>query len=180
MTKNKPRGSNDNLQIVISDVMEALPFYVMLVDGRHHILQANSAVRKLLQMEPWEIIGEYCPKVIHGVSEPWYACPLEEAVQKGQAVEREAFDEKSGRWIRSAIYPTTGKTADGGKIFFHMVTDITDSKLAEEQLRASREQLRDLSRHLESVREEERTKLALKIHDELGQLLTGLKEINHS
>ena len=175
MAKNKLRGSNDNLQIVISDLMEALPFYVMLVDGGHHILQANSAVRKLLQMEPWEIIGQYCPEVIHGVSEPWYACPLEEAVKKGQSVEREAFDEKSGRWIRSAIYPTKGKTSDGGTIFFHMVTDITDYKEAEEQLRASREQLRDLSRHLESVREEERTKLALKIHDELGQLLTGLK-----
>lgn len=175
MAKNKLRSTIDDLQLGITDVMEALPFYVMLVDGRHHILQANGAVRKLLQMEPWEIIGEYCPKLIHGVSEPWYACPLEEAVKKGQAVEREAFDENSGRWMRSAIYPTAGKTADGGKIFFHMVFDITDYKQAEEQLRTSREQLRDLSRHLESVREEERTKLAREIHDELGQLLTGLK-----
>ncbi len=174
-TKNELRGTNDNLQLDISDVMEALPFYVMLVDEDHHILRANSAVRTLLQMEPNEIIGKYCPEVIHGLDKPWYACPLEEAVKKSQAVELEALDEKSGRWIRSAIYPTKRLTQDGGRIFFHMVTDITDRKEAEEQLRASQEQLRALSRYLESVREEERTKLALEIHDELGQLLTGLK-----
>jgi signal transduction histidine kinase len=56
-----------------------------------------------------------------------------------------------------------------------MVTDITDRKEAEEQLKTSRERLRDLSRHLESVREEERTNSAREIHDELGQLLTVLK-----
>jgi signal transduction histidine kinase len=56
-----------------------------------------------------------------------------------------------------------------------MVTDITDRKEAEEQLKTSRERLRDLSRHLESVREEERTSSAREIHDELGQLLTALK-----
>jgi signal transduction histidine kinase len=35
--------------------------------------------------------------------------------------------------------------------------------------------LRELSRYLESVREEERTRMAREIHDELGQVLTALK-----
>jgi len=35
--------------------------------------------------------------------------------------------------------------------------------------------MRVLAAHLESVREEERTRIAREIHDELGQLLTGLK-----
>jgi signal transduction histidine kinase len=43
------------------------------------------------------------------------------------------------------------------------------------QLRASREQLRQFAAHLQSVREEERTEIAREIHDELGQVLTGLK-----
>jgi signal transduction histidine kinase len=43
------------------------------------------------------------------------------------------------------------------------------------ELKASREQLRELSTHLQSVREEERTRLARDIHDELGQMLTALK-----
>jgi len=36
-------------------------------------------------------------------------------------------------------------------------------------------ELRDLARHLESVRELERTRIAREIHDELGQTLTALK-----
>lgn len=53
--------------------------------------------------------------------------------------------------------------------------DVTERMRAEEQLRHSREQLRALAAHLESVREEERTRIARQIHDELGQMLTGLK-----
>jgi PAS domain S-box-containing protein len=53
--------------------------------------------------------------------------------------------------------------------------DITDRKLTEQRLRDSREQLRALTAHLEQVREEERTRIAREIHDELGQALTGLK-----
>lgn len=37
------------------------------------------------------------------------------------------------------------------------------------------EQLRDLSAHLESVREEEKARIAREVHDELGQMLTVLK-----
>jgi len=164
-----------NDEVRVSDILEALPFYVMLIDEHHHILQANSAVRDQLGVEPEAIIGKYCPKIIHGVDEPWYACPLEEAVEKGQPVEREALDKGSGRWIRSAVYPIGRLTSDGSRIFFHLVSDITDRKQAEEQLKTSLEQLRQLSLHMESVREEERTNIAREIHDELGQILTSLK-----
>jgi signal transduction histidine kinase len=46
---------------------------------------------------------------------------------------------------------------------------------AEEQLRESHEQLRALSVHLQTVREEERTRIAREVHDELGQALTSCK-----
>ncbi len=55
------------------------------------------------------------------------------------------------------------------------VQDITDINRAEEALKKSYEQLRNLSAHLQSVREEERAKVAREIHDELGQALTALK-----
>ena len=55
------------------------------------------------------------------------------------------------------------------------MSDITARKEAEEELLRSRQQLRALSARLESMREEERTRIAREIHDELGQLLTGLK-----
>ncbi len=174
-TEDESGGVQMDIRLDIVDILDALPFYVMLVDEHHHILKANRAVQAQLGLKPEDIIGKYCPEVVHGLSEPWYACPLEEAVRKGQAVEREALDQKSGRWIRSAIYPTGKLTPDGSRILFHMVSDITDRKEAEEQLQASREQLRSLSAHLESVREEERKNMAGEIHDELGQILTALK-----
>lgn len=46
---------------------------------------------------------------------------------------------------------------------------------AEEKLQRSHDQLRALASRLQSVREEERTRIAREVHDELGQALTGLK-----
>ncbi len=58
---------------------------------------------------------------------------------------------------------------------FGTVQDITERKKAEEEIRDSREQFRQLSAHLQSSREEERKSLAREIHDELAQSLTALK-----
>jgi PAS domain S-box-containing protein len=55
------------------------------------------------------------------------------------------------------------------------VQDITERKRTEEELLASREQLRELSAYLEAIREEERRRIAMEIHDELGQVLTAMK-----
>ena len=64
-----------------------------------------------------------------------------------------------------------------------VVPEILKSKVAvfvelhrkTEKLRESEEKLRRLAAHLISVREEERAHIAREIHDELGQVLTGLK-----
>jgi signal transduction histidine kinase len=53
--------------------------------------------------------------------------------------------------------------------------DITEHKLAEEAIKASRQQLRTLARRLQSTREEQRKEIAREIHDELGGALTALK-----
>src|SRR5256885_10960112 len=64
-----------------------------------------------------------------------------------------------------------------------VVPDVLKSKVAifvelhkkNERLRESEDQLRRLAAHLISVREEERAHIAREIHDELGQVLTGIK-----
>jgi signal transduction histidine kinase len=48
-----------------------------------------------------------------------------------------------------------------------------ERRLAE--VRASRERFRKLSSRIQTLREEERTSISREIHDELGQLLTGVK-----
>jgi signal transduction histidine kinase len=52
---------------------------------------------------------------------------------------------------------------------------IAERMAVEERLKESEEKLRRLAAYLISVREEERTHIAREIHDELGQVLTGLK-----
>jgi len=172
--KSAIRGTDAKTRLDILDILDAFPFYVLLVDKDHYILEANSAVYTYLGVKREDILGKYCPMIIHGLPKPFEGCPLEEAAEKNQAIERELFDPKSGHWIVSAVYPTGVLTRDGKRIFLHMVTDVTARKKAQEQLRTSLEQLRSLSAHLESVREEEKRKIARDLHDETSQLLTSL------
>ncbi len=56
-----------------------------------------------------------------------------------------------------------------------LASEITERKIAEERLRESEGKLRALAARLITIREEERARIAREIHDELGQVLTGLK-----
>lgn len=66
--------------------------------------------------------------------------------------------------------------AAGRKLFLQgILVDISRNKLTEAALRESREALRRLAAHQESIKESERKRIAQEIHDELGGLLTGIK-----
>jgi len=56
-----------------------------------------------------------------------------------------------------------------------IASDLSKMKRAEQALRASSEQFRNLAGHLSSVREDERTRISRQVHDELGQSLTTVK-----
>jgi len=58
---------------------------------------------------------------------------------------------------------------------FGIQRDVTDRVRAAEELEQSRAELRALAMRLQAIREEERTRIAREIHDELGQALTALK-----
>jgi PAS domain S-box-containing protein len=123
---------NDELASKIKEFIDSLPFYVLLVDEEHHIVLANKVLEDQTDME--DLLGKYCPKVIHNLNGPYPGCPLEEAVKKRCAIEREFFEPKTNSWINSAIYPSNYITQDGRKVYIHFVYDITDKKRAEEEL----------------------------------------------
>jgi PAS domain S-box-containing protein len=80
---------------------------------------------------------------------------------------------KDIKWInlRSTprVIPGVGVQWEG------LMTNITQGKLAEFEIRRSRRQLAELSAHVEMVKEQERTRIAREIHDDLGGNLTAIK-----
>ncbi|MBN1847131.1 MAG: PAS domain S-box protein [Deltaproteobacteria bacterium] len=56
-----------------------------------------------------------------------------------------------------------------------LLKEIRIREKAEKEVENSREELRYLSEHLQRAREEERTRIAREVHDELGQTLSALK-----
>ncbi len=77
------------------------------------------------------------------------------------------------RWVEAHSTPL--RESDGSIIWHGVMIDITERKQAEEKLLQSYEQLRELTQKLQTIREEERRYLARELHDEIGQLMTGLK-----
>jgi PAS domain S-box-containing protein len=77
------------------------------------------------------------------------------------------------KWINLRSTP---HIQESGVVEWHgIATNVSHSKDIESELRESREQLAELSSHLEAVKEEERERIARDIHDELGSILVRLK-----
>jgi len=129
--KNEDQGAShlSYLGNGVLEILDALPFYVLLIDKNHRILLANKATRNTLGMEASELVGELCPRVVHRLEHGSYpGCPLEKAVSSNEPVEWEHFDEEKGRWFKTAVYPTSIMTIDGQGVYFHMIQDITAQK----------------------------------------------------
>jgi len=67
------------------------------------------------------------------------------------------------------------RTADLIEINRQLREEIESRRRIEEELSRSRAELRTLSEHIQSAREEERKRIAQEVHDELGQVLSALK-----
>lgn len=64
---------------------------------------------------------------------------------------------------------------DGGKLFTVILRDVTERVKADAELKQSREELRALSVNLQRVREQEKSRVARELLDDVGQTLSALK-----
>ncbi len=99
-----------------------------------------------------------------------------ECVRTGRPVRFEYLRQTpSGpRWLSATVCHIGRPERDRAR-FAYITEDITERKRAEQALKGSLDQLHALSARLHSIREEEQTRLAREVHDELGQSLTGLQ-----
>ena len=120
--------------------------------------------------------GRGIRSLVHPDDQPGYNQSQREALEadrdwhwQGRILTREGEQ----RW--ADIKAIARRLEDGLVVWDGIVWDISESKRIELALSESRGQLRELSAHLESVREEEKARIAREVHDELGQVLTVLK-----
>jgi signal transduction histidine kinase len=77
------------------------------------------------------------------------------------------------KWINLRATPHTRE--DGAVQWDGIMTNITASKQEQEESHRSRERLAELTAHIEQAKEDERTRIAREIHDDLGGNLTAIK-----
>jgi PAS domain S-box-containing protein len=163
------------LKALETSFLEAIPHAVIGLQERR-IIFANDGVESVFGWKANELIGQSVVVLYRNESERREIAKRLYSTLKRQRTFSTEFPcrRKDGRDIECLI--SASRIGDSLKHRNIVITyeDITESKRAKYELEKSRKQLRNLSAHLESAREEERTRIARELHDELGQMLTAL------
>ena len=168
------------------------------MDGRCTFI--NQAGARMLGLEVAQVLGLNMHELTHhshadGSVYPAHDCPIFNAFRQGLPcrIDTEVFWDQARQPF--AVEYSSHPLMDGAQVRGAVVTfvDITGRKRAADALqRAKTElelrvaertqelsvalgQLRELAAHSERVREDERTRIAREVHDELGSLLVALK-----
>ncbi len=122
------RASATQWQATFDAVADA----VWLLDENQRILRANKATLTMFGKTPDEVIGRLCHEVVHETTCPITECPY---LSTRSSLHRESMELAAGkRWLEIVADPIFD---DDGRIrgLVHVVSDITERKQAEEQVR---------------------------------------------
>lgn len=148
---------------------------ITIHDKDFNIIYANKSAREVLGLPNLEIKDTLkCFRFYHGTDCPPKGCPSCDCVKTGIPSVYELFEPYLGKIIEIRAMPRFDSESRIVGVI-HICRDITERKKAEEELKNSREKLRNLTAHMNIIREEERKYVAREIHDELAQALTAIK-----
>jgi PAS domain S-box-containing protein len=177
-TKSKEKGRQilrEN-EVLIQNLRDYAPYPLLVLNPDTSISYANQALADLTGYSSEEIIGRKPPF-------PWFTGDIQSQTDellrtnmlKGEQRNEKLARKKNGDlfWIQVSSKPIMINGAL--RYFLSNWVDITERKKAEDQLSRLNQELRALTAHLDSVREEERANISRMIHDELGQALIALK-----
>jgi PAS domain S-box-containing protein len=170
------REGEDRLEAVVRSAMDA----ILTVDAQQRIVLFNAAAEKVFGCSASEALGEPLDRFIPERFRAAHRAHIERFGRTGDTSRRMGMQmplralraDGSEFPIEAAI---SHATVHGQKLFTVILRDITERRNAEEEIRRSHEELRQLSAAMLEVREAERTRIARELHDELGQALTALK-----
>ena len=158
-------------------IIESEPECVKLVDEEGRLVDMNPAGLAMIQADSIDQVrGQMMVQVVVPEHRAAYK-ELHQRVFAGETgtLEFEVIGLKGRRrWLSTNAVPLRDG-AGAVQALLGMTRDVTEARLAEEQLRASRTALRSLATRQQDIREDERTRIAREIHDSLGQALTALK-----
>ena len=169
------RNKLAELEALEASILEAIPHAVIGLQDRR-IIFANDGVEAVFGWRAKDLIGK-STRVLYQTDEGYEAIArdLYSVLEKKRTFRSEfPCRRRDGTGIECMVSAARIGTQLKQKNIVITYEDITDRKRAETEIERSREQLRNLSAHLQSVREKERTRIARELHDELGQLLTAL------
>jgi PAS domain S-box-containing protein len=170
------RDANDRYQQTIDSVMDA----IVAVDESHNVILFNPAAERMFGLAWQDVIGRPLSQLVperaraaHVLHMDRFMCTRGESRAMVSNIEIKGLRADGTEFpIESTISQTL---IEGKPQLTAVLRDITQRRRAEEDLREMNRQLRSLSASLQDVREQERTRIAMELHDDLGQQLTGLK-----
>ena len=160
----------------LNEIIEHTKAFVATANIERKILFMNNAMRGILEISPDEDITSY--EIFDFIEDKSiYTEKIKTAVfESGKWIGENVFLSRSGKKIPVLQVIVLHKNErDEPTHTSSTAIDLSNVKNAEQEMRRLNNELRDLSRHLQKVREIEKKEIAREIHDELGQELTSLK-----